>query len=35
MFEPSFQSGPMKYYFSDLPDGVDTESFIAGWHRGG
>ena len=34
MFEPSFQSGPMKYYFSDLPDGVDTESFIAGWGRG-
>ncbi len=34
MFEPSFQSGPMKYYFSDLPDGVETESFIAGWQRG-
>ena len=34
MFEPSFQSGPMRYYFSDLPDGVDTESFIAGWERG-
>ncbi len=35
MFEPSFQSGPMRYYFSDLPDGVDTESFIAGWENGG
>ena len=35
MFEPSFQSGPMRYYFSDLPDGVDTESFIEGWGRGG
>ena len=35
MFEPSFQSGPMRYYFSDLPDGVDTESFIAGWKNGG
>ncbi len=34
MFEPSFQSGPMRYYFSDLPDGVDTESFIAGWENG-
>ena len=34
MFEPSFQSGPMRYYFSDLPDGVDTESFIAGWETG-
>ena len=33
MFEPSFQSGPLRYYFSDLPDGVDTESFIAGWGR--
>ena len=31
MFEPSFQSGPIRYYFSDLPDGVDAESFIAGW----
>ena len=34
MFEPSFQSGPIRYYFSDLPDGVDTESFIAGWKNG-
>ena len=33
MFEPSFQSGPLRYYFSDLPDGVDTESFIASWGR--
>ena len=33
MFEPSFQSGPMRYYFSDLLDGVDTEAFIAGWER--
>ena len=33
MYEPSFQSGPLRYYFSDLPDGVDTESFIAGWGR--
>ena len=31
MFEPAFQSGPMHYYFNDLPDGVDTESFIASW----
>ena len=35
MFEPSFQSGPMRYYFSNLPNGVDSESFIAGWERGG
>jgi len=34
MFEPSFQSGPIRYYFSDLPDGVDAESFIAGWKNG-
>ena len=31
MFEPAFQSGPMHYYFNELRDGVDTESFIAGW----
>ena len=31
MFEPAFQSGPMHYYFNELPDGVDTESFIASW----
>ena len=35
MFEPSFQSGPMHYYFSDLPDGVDAESFIGGWESDG
>ncbi len=34
MFEPSFQSGPIRYYFSDLPDGVNAESFIAGWKNG-
>ena len=33
MYEPSFQSGPLRYYFSDLPDGVESESFIAGWGR--
>ena len=31
MFEPAFQSGPMHYYFNQLPDGVDTESFVASW----
>jgi hypothetical protein len=31
MFEPAFQSGPMYYYFNELPDGVNTESFIASW----
>ena len=34
MFEPAFQSGPMHYYFNELPDGVDTESFIASWANG-
>ena len=34
MFEPAFQSGPMHYYFNELPDGVDTESFIASWGNG-
>ena len=33
MFEPAFRSGPMHYYFNELPDGVDTESFIASWSR--
>ena len=31
MFEPAFQSGPMHYYFNELPHGVNTESFIASW----
>ena len=31
MFEPAFQSGPMHYYFNELPEGADTESFIASW----
>lgn len=31
VFQPAFQSGPMNYFFNELPTGVDTESFIAGW----
>ena len=31
MFEPAFQSGPMHYYFNELPESVDAESFIASW----
>ena len=34
MFEPAFQSGPMHYYFNDLPEGADAESFIASWASG-
>ena len=34
MFEPAFQSGPMHYYFNELPDGVDAESFVASWAGG-
>ena len=33
-FEPAFQSGPMHYYFNDLPEGADAESFIASWASG-
>ncbi len=32
MFEPAFQGRPMHYYFNELPDGLDAESFIASWH---
>lgn len=31
VFEPAFQARPMRYYFNELPAGVDAESFIAGW----
>lgn len=31
MYEPGFQSGQMHYYFNELPDSVNTESFIASW----
>ncbi len=31
VFEPAFQARPMRYYFNELPDGIDTESFIASW----
>ena len=31
MFEPAFQGRPMRYFFNELPAGVDCESFIAGW----
>ena len=34
MFEPAFQSGPMHYYFNELPDGADAETFIASWASG-
>ena len=29
VFEPAFQARPMRYYFNELPDGIDAESFIA------
>ena len=32
VFEPAFQARPMRYYFNELPDGIDTESFIASWN---
>ena len=30
-FEPAFQSGPMPYFFNELPKGADCESFISSW----
>jgi hypothetical protein len=35
MYEPGFRTGPMYYYFNELPDGVDTESFIESWESRG
>ena len=32
VFEPAFQARPMRYYFNELPAGVDAESFIASWN---
>ncbi len=32
VFEPAFQARPMRYYFNELPAGIDTESFIASWN---
>lgn len=32
VFEPAFQARPMRYYFNELPAGVDAESFMAGWN---
>jgi ectoine hydroxylase-related dioxygenase (phytanoyl-CoA dioxygenase family) len=29
--EPGFQSGPMRYFFNQMPSDFDVESFIAGW----
>ncbi len=31
VFEPAFQAQPMRYYFNELPAGMDAESFIASW----
>ena len=33
IYEPAFQNGPMCYYFNELPEGVDTESFISSWNN--
>lgn len=35
-FQPAFQSRrPIAYLFNELPDGIDTESFIGSWAHGG
>jgi len=30
-FAPGFQSGPMRYYFNEMPVELDVEAFIAAW----
>lgn len=30
-YVPGFQSGPMKYYFNEMPTDFDVEDFIASW----
>ncbi len=30
-FVPGFQSGPMRYFFEEMPDDFDVEDFIASW----
>lgn len=30
-YVPGFQSGPMKYYFNEMPSNFDIEDFIASW----
>ena len=34
MFAPAFQSRPMYYYFNELPEGADAESWITNWSNG-
>jgi ectoine hydroxylase-related dioxygenase (phytanoyl-CoA dioxygenase family) len=30
-YVPGFQSGPMPYYFQEMPEGLDVDEFIATW----
>lgn len=30
-FAPGFQSGPMRYFFNEMPADLTVESFVAGW----
>ncbi len=30
-FSPGFQSGPMRFYFNEMPDRFGVKDFIAGW----
>jgi ectoine hydroxylase-related dioxygenase (phytanoyl-CoA dioxygenase family) len=34
-FVPGFQSGPMRYYFNEMPAGFGLAEFTAGWERQG
>ena len=31
-YEPLFQSGPMKYFFFDMPQDFGVDDFIASWN---
>ena len=30
-FSPGYQSGPMRYFFNEMPAGFTLADFIAGW----
>lgn len=31
-FAPGFQSGPMRYYFNEMPHNLDVETFLESWN---
>ena len=32
-YVPGFQSGPMAYYFEEMPSDVAMSAFMASWHK--